>query len=82
MRNGSDTQYWYPICERDLSRPTPREFFLQEMEAAHQRLVEGTYGICEKCGGEIDSRRLAALPLTPLCIRCKREEEEEEGGRR
>jgi DnaK suppressor protein len=32
---------------------------------------EGTYGICEKCGKRIDPARLAALPYTALCIKCK-----------
>lgn len=40
---------------------------------ALSRFHDGTYGICERCGGAIQPDRLAALPATRLCIRCARE---------
>ena len=33
------------------------------------------YGICEKCGKEIDPERLEIFPETTLCVDCKRESE-------
>ena len=33
------------------------------------------YGICEKCGKEIDPERLEIFPETTLCVDCKRENE-------
>jgi DnaK suppressor protein len=31
------------------------------------------YGICERCGKPIDPARLATLPETTLCVKCKNE---------
>jgi len=39
---------------------------------ALQRLAEGRYGICERCGAAINPERLEALPLATLCISCAR----------
>ncbi len=44
---------------------------LEQVEAALQRFEEGTYGLCENCGAEIDPARLNALPYATLCIRCQ-----------
>jgi RNA polymerase-binding transcription factor DksA len=38
--------------------------------AALQRIAEGEYGICAKCGAEIAAARLDALPYTPFCRNC------------
>lgn len=38
------------------------------------RIEQGTYGVCERCGGPIDPDRTAALPDTRLCIRCARDQ--------
>ena len=35
----------------------------------------GTYGECEACGENIDTRRLKARPLTPFCINCMEDQE-------
>ncbi|GBD27667.1 RNA polymerase-binding transcription factor DksA [bacterium HR30] len=61
------------------------------IDAALQRITEGTYGICVDCGQKIPLARLRAIPQTPYCVQCaeKREreapqvpEETEEGPRR
>lgn len=39
-----------------------------EIDAALQRIEDGTYGICEVCGKPIGGERLSALPWTRLCI--------------
>lgn len=41
---------------------------LDEIDAALQRLDDGTYGTCEICGKPIGSDRLRALPWARLCI--------------
>lgn len=41
---------------------------LREVEAAQQRLREGTYGTCEECGEAIPFLRLQAYPAARLCI--------------
>ncbi|GGE51347.1 hypothetical protein GCM10007421_27180 [Halopseudomonas oceani] len=43
---------------------------LRDVEAALQRLREGHYGRCQRCGGEIAPARLRALPATPWCAGC------------
>jgi DnaK suppressor protein len=41
---------------------------LREIEAAQERLREGTYGTCEECGEAIPFARLQAYPAARLCI--------------
>ncbi len=43
-----------------------------EIERALVRLDRGGYGICERCGKEIEIKRLEALPATPTCASCAR----------
>ncbi len=44
---------------------------LKEIERALQKIYEGSYGICEKCGEEIEEERLTLLPWTRVCSKCK-----------
>lgn len=48
---------------------------LAEIDAALQRIEDGTYGTCANCGTEIPAERLEAVPWATLCIDCKRLEE-------
>jgi RNA polymerase-binding protein DksA len=41
---------------------------LAEIDAALQRIEDGTYGFCEVCGKPISAERLAAIPWARLCI--------------
>jgi DnaK suppressor protein len=43
---------------------------LAQIETAITRLAEGSYGQCESCGQPIGAARLAARPVTPVCIDC------------
>lgn len=43
---------------------------LRRIEAALERIEQGEYGICVKCGAEIEERRLDLLPDTPFCAKC------------
>lgn len=43
---------------------------VQAINAALDRIQNGTYGICQKCGDEISQERLDLLPFTPYCRRC------------
>lgn len=38
---------------------------------AVQRLIDGSFGQCIDCGGEIGEGRLQAIPYAKLCIDCK-----------
>jgi len=48
---------------------------LDEIDEALDRIDGGGYGTCERCGKEIDPRRLEALPSATLCLACKYREE-------
>lgn len=43
---------------------------LQEVEAALNRLADGSYGQCQSCGQPIAPARLEAIPTTRHCINC------------
>ena len=48
---------------------------ITQVERALERLDEGSYGWCERCGDPIPVERLAALPSATLCVTCKQFEE-------
>ncbi len=48
---------------------------ISKIQRALERLEEGTFGTCEKCGRPISPARLRARPVTTLCIDCKTEAE-------
>lgn len=55
---------------------------LKKIDEALDRMNDATYGICERCGGDIPYKRLKARPVTTLCIECKTAQEQEERARR
>ena len=63
--------------ERELmTRNLERESnVLREVQAALNRIQQGSYGMCLNCDEEIGSRRLKAVPWTPLCIACQERED-------
>ncbi|PZN29360.1 MAG: conjugal transfer protein TraR [Proteobacteria bacterium] len=54
----------YAEVERDADE-------LRRIDGALRRIAEGTYGLCEMCGGEIAPERLEAEPTATRCIRCQ-----------
>ena len=48
---------------------------ITQVERALERLDEGGYGWCERCGNAIPVERLAAFPSATLCVSCKQLEE-------
>ncbi len=43
---------------------------LADINAALQRLEDGSYGICDSCGEEISEQRLAVRPESFECVDC------------
>lgn len=41
------------------------------IEDALQRMDQGTYGICQRCGRQIPLTRLRAMPFSAYCIDCQ-----------
>jgi len=58
--------------EIDYSLGENAQTVLAEIDAALQRIEDGTYGTCTKCGKEIAVGRLEAHPWASLCIDCAR----------
>ena len=46
---------------------------LEQIDAALQRIADGSFGRCTNCRAEIPEERLNALPYTPVCARCAQE---------
>ena len=65
-----------------------REFFfelgngdrriLRDVVSALQKIDDGSFGNCERCGEAIGDKRLEALPFARHCIDCQRLIEQEE----
>ena len=60
----------------DLALLEMRNRMKRSVDQALLRLEEGSYGNCEDCGGEIEEKRLMAMPFAQLCIKCQRKKEE------
>jgi RNA polymerase-binding protein DksA len=43
---------------------------LKQIDLALGRLADGSYGVCERCGGAIGAERLAARPVATRCMTC------------
>jgi RNA polymerase-binding transcription factor DksA len=43
---------------------------LEQIEAALEKIADGTYGSCEECGGRIPKARLELIPDVPYCVKC------------
>ncbi len=50
---------------------------LSAVRDALQKIMNGTYGICERCGNPIEEERLEAIPTCRYCKKCKEELEKE-----
>ena len=72
-----------PVSERFEDQATEREDdeVLEDLgaaglrearmvEAALDRIENGSYGICTRCGEEIGDERLDVVPQTPFCRDC------------
>lgn len=53
-----------------LSLEHSLELKLKDVNFALEKIKQGKYGICEKCGKEIEEQRLSAYPEAKLCIKC------------
>jgi RNA polymerase-binding protein DksA len=43
---------------------------IRVIQAALNRIEDGTYGICDNCGEDIGEARLAAVPEATRCVNC------------
>ena len=54
--------------EEETSRR--RNLEIVQIDAALARIENDEYGLCVKCGHEIDAKRLQLQPMVPFCIGC------------
>ena len=65
------------MSELDLSRATAFELadrqthLIEEIDAALQRIEDGTYGLCARCGKPLDEERLKAMPTAKYDAACQ-----------
>lgn len=48
------------------------ELQLRDINSALEKIKKGKYGICEKCGKEIDEKRLKTVPEARFCLKCRK----------
>lgn len=65
------------LRQRNIPLRSNAEDTIAAIDGALARLDAGTYGICTRCGRQIDPERLEALSHAELCITCKAEVERE-----
>ncbi|WP_246094607.1 TraR/DksA family transcriptional regulator [Tepidimonas aquatica] len=65
--------------ERDLEQALDERetAALRDIDAALQRIADGTFGLCVDCGAEIPAARLHAAPTTLRCLACQQRYERE-----
>jgi DnaK suppressor protein len=62
--------------EFTLSILRREEGALGQIEAAIERIENGSYGRCETCGVPLTKSRLDAIPYAAECVRCASQQEE------
>jgi DnaK suppressor protein len=65
------------LRERNIALRGNAEELIAQIDAALQRMDQGSYGICARCGKPIAEERLEALPHATFCITCQAEIERE-----
>ena len=60
---------------RDLAVSRRLSLTFDLIGKALAKMDEGSYGICETCGRDIDPARLKALPYATLCMSCQAKSE-------
>ena len=65
-------------AERESSaQALEHEFLLlRQVEAARDRMRDGTFGICLSCEEEIAPKRIQAIPWASYCVSCQEKAEE------
>ena len=59
-----------------FSQSNNERFLLQLVEEALKRLDSGGFGECVHCGGEMQQKRLEAVPWARHCVPCQEKQEQ------
>ena len=65
-------------AERIVTVTEDLQDILAQVDAALERMNEGTYGICQRCGKPIGAERIEAFPYVAYCIECQSRIEREQ----
>lgn len=57
--------------EKEMAFTENIDEILSLVRQALAKMENGTYGICDHCGGHIAQARLSVLPYATLCIACQ-----------
>jgi len=60
----------YQLSEQQNSLNSHNQNILLQIENSLQKIENGTYGMCDKCGMPIDPDRLKILPYANFCVDC------------
>ena len=65
-------------AERESSAQIMAQHFqlLRQVEAARDRMRDGTFGVCLRCEERIAPNRLRAIPWAACCVSCQAKAEE------
>jgi RNA polymerase-binding protein DksA len=58
-------------AERLVTISEDFQHLIGQIDAALERMEEGTYGTCLRCGNPIGEERLEAFPYVAYCIQCQ-----------
>ena len=73
------------MAELDLNRSTALDLadrqthLIEEIDDALQRIEDGTYGQCVRCGKPLDEERLKAMPTAKYDVECQAAIEKAQG---
>jgi len=74
-RATQETERGLELRTRDRERK-----LIRKIDAALERISQGTYGYCEETGEEIGLARLEARPITTMCLEAQERHEKTERG--
>lgn len=87
---GDNSTYSYHMADQGTDAGEREKAFLfasregkmlRLLDAALERIDNGTYGYCQETQAPIEFKRLEAIPHARLCIAAKKKNEEENSGR-
>ena len=81
LQQSSDLAVRDVIQELALQLSDHESKIVADIDQALMRMNEGSYGVCVRCGHEIDERRLEALPTARYDAACQAEIETAKGQR-
>lgn len=83
--NNDDAKESSDLAQRDVIQELALKLsdhesrMVADIDMALRRMDEGSYGVCVRCGSEIDEKRLEAMPTARFDAACQAAMEEQKG---